>query len=562
MIKFNDNNLKLAFAYYRLSVEEASIGESSSISNQKTMVRAYCEQNGITILKEFVDDGYSGGNFNRPAFIEMVETIKQGKANYVLTKDLSRLGRDMQESSYYAEQFFPENNIRYIATHDGFDNLDDNPMNPFRFAMNEAYLRDGSRKIKEVLKSKREHGEYCACPPYGYKKNPDDKTKLIFDENTSPIVARIFKQAASGDSSRKIALDLNEDGIIPPLKYRVLYRDDFNAKGAARASDEWNYTTVKRILKNKVYLGHTILGKTRKASLKSQKKIAIPQENWIVSSNTHPAIVSEDIFDKAQLNLGKGTRNYRQYDHVRKSIFSGIVKCNICGYSLCSAGTVYKGEREKYWYLSCTRNRKGVANACPGTRIRYADLLELVRHDLNSLLGMTDKQQAEFVDEIIYNLGSDTHIKNIKNQINKAQARIEAIDKILIKLYGDNAEGKIDDERLARMTKELAIETETLNKTIFELTKQVDDASSVADSYEQFFDLVKQHSQVETLDRDILLAFVDKIVIGERILPAGYKKLTHPDTTPFEQEVKIYYKFIGELEQSSENNGNCAIETA
>ena len=244
---------KIAFAYLRLSREEAQKSESSSITNQRMIVNKYCEQNGIKLVREFVDDGYSGGNFDRPAFQKMMRELDKGNANTVITKDLSRLGRDMRESSYYAEQFFPEHGVRYIAIADSFDSEDENVMAPFQFAMNEVYLRDGSRKVKDVLKTKRQEGLYCACPPNGYKKADRNKNRLVPDEMTAPVVKRIFDAAAKGDSSRKIAQDLNNDGVIPPLKYRVLYRDEFSKEGAARASDLWNYTTVKRILKNEVY---------------------------------------------------------------------------------------------------------------------------------------------------------------------------------------------------------------------------------------------------------------------------------------------------------------------
>lgn len=391
------NGLRLGFSYLRLSDEEMKNGESTSIQSQRMIVDSYCKQNNIVVVREFVDDGYSGGNFDRPAFQEMLRQLAQGKANTVITKDLSRLGRDMREASYYAEQFFPEHGIHYIAISDNFDTERENIMAPFLFAMNEVYLRDGSRKVKDVLRSKRENGQYCACPPYGYRKDSQDKHRLAPNEVTAPVVRRIFEQAAGGDSSRQIALDLNADGIIPPLKYRVLYRDDFSEKGAARASDLWNYTTVKRILKNPVYLGHPLLGKSKKVSVKSKKKIPVPRENWAVTENTHPPLVSEALYERAQANLGRGSRDYRAYDHVRKSIFSGIAVCAKCGYSLCSCGTVYKGEREKYWYLSCTHQRKDIADPCSGVRVRYTDLLEVVRHDLNDLLAMADEQMDEMV---------------------------------------------------------------------------------------------------------------------------------------------------------------------
>lgn len=315
---------RIAFAYLRLSNEEAAEGESSSIKNQRMIIQDYCERNEILLVRVFVDDGWSGGNFDRPAFQEMIALLEQGKANIVITKDLSRLGRDMREASYYAEQYFPEHGIRYLTVADNFDTEQENVMAPFQFAMNEVYLRDGSRKVREVLKAKREKGLYCACAPYGYGKDPRNKNRLAPDEETAPIIRRIFEAAANGDSSRKIAMELNSDGIVPPLKYKALYKGNFSEEGAARASDLWNYTTVKRILKNPVYLGHTLLGKSRKVSVKSKKKLNVPKDQWAVTENTHEPIITQEVFDLAQLNLGKGSFDFRQYDHVRRSIFSGI----------------------------------------------------------------------------------------------------------------------------------------------------------------------------------------------------------------------------------------------
>lgn len=541
------DKLTLAFAYLRLSREEAQGGESGSITNQRMMVQNYCKQQGITLVREFVDDGWSGGNFDRPGFQEMMRHLEQGKANLVITKDLSRLGRDMREASYYAEQFFPEHGIRYIAIADSFDSDRDNLMAPFQFAMNEVYLRDGSRKVKDVLKSKREDGQYCACPPYGYRKDPVEKHRLAPDEMTAPVVRRIFERAAAGDSSRKIAIDLNADGVIPPLKYRVLYRDEFSDEGAARASDFWNYTTVKRILKNPVYLGHTLLGKSRKASVKSPKKLAVAPEDWAVTENTHPPLVSQDLFDRAGQNLGKGSRDYRAYDHVRKSIFSGVAVCAKCGHSLCSCGTVYKGEREKYWYLSCTHQRQDIAQPCEGVRIRYADLVELVRQDLNELLAMDETETARLVEEVIrqQSEGNDRQAK--QRQRETAQARLETIDKIVTKLYTDNAEGRLEDDRLARMVAELEREAAGL-KAILAEAGAPDPTQSVLDNYARFFALARQITHIEALDRETLLTFVERIEVGPKELLPGTEKVTHRNQ-PYRQSVRIFYKFIGELAQ-------------
>lgn len=540
------DKLTLGFSYLRLSNEEAQGGESSSITNQRMIVQNYCKQNGITLVKEFVDDGYSGGNFDRPAFQKMMHELEQGKANTVITKDLSRLGRDMREASYYAEQFFPEHGIHYIAIADNFDTNRENIMAPFLFAMNEVYLRDGSRKVKDVLRSKRENGQYCACPPYGYRKDDDDKHRLAPDEATAPVVLRIFEQAANGDSSRKIALDLNNDGVIPPLKYRVLYRDEFSAEGAARASDLWNYTTVKRILKNPVYLGHTLLGKSKKVSVKSKKKIPVPREDWAVTENTHPPLVSNVLYERAQANLGRGFRDYRAYDHVRKSIFSGIAVCAKCGYSLCSCGTVYKGEREKYWYLSCTHQRQDITNPCEGVRVRYADLLQIVRQELNALLTMTDEQVEIMVHKALKRFGDEESRKAKKLQKEQAEARLVTIDKIVTKLYTDNAEGRLDDERLRRLVGELEKESAGL-RSLLDARRTPDTAQETEDNYTRFFALARQYTHIEKMDRETLQTFVERIEVGPKELPEGQQKATNRNQ-PYRQRIRIFYRFIGEMD--------------
>ena len=540
------DKLTLGFSYLRLSNEEAQGGESSSITNQRMIVQNYCKQNGITLVREFVDDGYSGGNFDRPAFQRMMRELEQGKANTVITKDLSRLGRDMREASYYAEQFFPEHGIHYIAIADNFDTNRENIMAPFLFAMNEVYLRDGSRKVKDVLRSKRENGQYCACPPYGYRKDDDDKHRLAPDEATAPVVLRIFEQAANGDSSRKIALDLNNDGVIPPLKYRVLYRDEFSAEGAARASDLWNYTTVKRILKNPVYLGHTLLGKSKKVSVKSKKKIPVPRDDWAVTENTHPPLVSNALYERAQANLGRGFRDYRAYDHVRKSIFSGIAVCARCGYSLCSCGTVYKGEREKYWYLSCTHQRQDIANPCEGVRVRYADLLQIVRQELNTLLTMSDEQVEIMVHKALKRFGDEESRKAKKLQKEQAEARLVTIDKIVTKLYTDNAEGRLDDERLRRLVGELEKESAGL-RSLLDARRTPDTAQETEDNYTRFFALARQYTHIEKLDRETLQTFVERIEVGPKELPEGQQKATNRNQ-PYRQRIRIFYRFIGEMD--------------
>lgn len=550
-------NMTLAFAYLRLSNEEAHSSESASIANQRQMIRDYCQRHSIMLVREFVDDGYSGGNFDRPAFQDMLRQLHEGKANMVLTKDLSRLGRDMREASYYAEQFFPEHGIRYLTIADNFDTAHENVMAPFQFAMNEVYLRDGSRKVKDVLRSKRENGQYCACPPYGYRKDPADKSRLAPDEQTAPIVQRIFERAAAGDSSRKIALDLNADGVIPPLKYRVLFRDDFSPEGAARASDLWNYTTVKRILKNPVYLGHTLLGKSRKVSVKSKKKVAVPQSDWAVTHDTHPPLVTHALYEQAQRNLGRGQRTNRTDGDIRKSIFAGLVFCARCGHALCSCGTVYKGEREKYWYLSCTHQRGDIANRCDGVRIKYADLIEVVRRDLNDLLALTDSQAEALARATAEREQGASERAARQARLQQAQSRLLTIDKIIAKLYTDNAEGRLDDDRLTRMVEALEQESASHQAVITELSQTLPQQEDTEERFRRFFALTKEYSHIDVLDRETLLTFIERIEVGPKQFADGRRKATHRNT-PYRQSIRISYRFIGEIAIENEQSLNAS----
>ena len=533
-----------AFAYYRLSREEAQRGESASISNQKKIVEAYCKQNGIVIVRSFIDDGWSGGNFERPGFQDMMKALHTGAANMVITKDLSRLGRDMRESSYYAEQFFPEHQIHYIAIADNFDSERENIMAPFQFAMNEVYLRDGSRKIKDVLKIKRNRGEYCACPPYGYRKDPKDKDRLVPDEMTAPVVQRIFQNAAQGLSCGKIAAALTEDGIIPPLKYRVNYRDDFSEEGAARAVDHWNGTTVKRILKNRVYLGDTILGKTRKVSVKSKKKVPVPRNDWAVTESTHAPLVEEDVFELAQRNMGRASKDYRHQENARKSIFGGVAVCEKCGHALCSYGTVYKGDREKYWFLNCNHTRKSLPDPCTGVRIRYADLCEIVRQDLNRFICLTEEQMEQLVRAMVEREVSPDQAADRKAQKDRAEVRLKVIDRMVTKLYMDNAEGVLSNERLERLVSDLEKESAGLETQLAQL-RITEPAGEIADNYQRFFALVRQHAHIDTLTREDVLTFVERIEVGPKVFPEGANPAARKNPV-FTQSVQIFYKFIGE----------------
>ncbi len=532
-----------AFIYMRLSKDDKLI-ESESITNQRELIHSFCLQNKIRVIGEFFDDGRTGINFDRPGFAEMIASLDRMEPDLVITKDLSRLGRDMTESSYYAEQFFPNKGICYLAIHDHFDSFEENMFAPFLFAMNDVYVRDTSRKIKAVLHQKKSSGQYCACPPFGYRKSDKDKNVLVPDEITAPIVKRIFELSASGLSTRKIADSLTADGVITPLKYRVLYRDDFSEKGANKATDLWNFVTVKRIIKNPVYLGHTMLGKTKKQSLKSSMKVKVPKAEWYITENTHEPLVDLDLFDRANDTLNKNWRDYSKSvsrnDGVRASIFRGLVFCQNCGGSMPSGGSVYNKDGKSYWYLVCSNIPKRSRHHCEhGARIRYQDLIDIITKDINAVIELTDEQ----IDRILVNIKNDDatarHNDFIRKQCDAIRTEIETSNRVIEKLYLDNVTGKISNERLDSLMSNITEKLKTQESTLCNLQSQMIQKEDMSERYLKFFEVVKSFSKIETLTPEILHAFIDRIEIGEKSIKNAR---IHQHAT---QDIKIYYKFIG-----------------
>ncbi|MEA4965333.1 MAG: recombinase family protein [Oscillospiraceae bacterium] len=533
-----------AYSYLRLSEEEYKTSESGSIKNQRLTIQQYCEKYGIVLLQEFVDDGWSGGNFKRPGFTAMIQSLDGCAVNLIITKDLSRLGRDMQESSYYAEKFFPDHGIRYIAIYDNFDSEKDNALAPFQFAMNDVYIREVSRKIKTVMRAKKSAGEYAACPPYGYRRDPENRHCLVPDEQTAHVVTLIFSLAAKGESTRSITEFLTRQRIIPPLKYRALYRDNFGPDSAARASDLWNYTTVKRIIRNEVYLGKTLLGKTKKVSLKSKQKKALARNEWFITDGTHTPLVDQVTWELAQRNLAGRSTVSSGYDAVRRSIFGGLVFCANCGAAMCSAGGVYKGEREKYWYLQCNNLPKRSAHPCDHpARIKYDDLRQIVTDDLNSLIDLSDAE----IDAIVERLQTESYgiefSAQVTAQIKSHEASIQNSDKMITKLYQDNLAGILSDDRLARMVQNLETDSSQHAEAAAHLHAVLEDRQSRHQDRCKFCSLVKSASHIDELTPATLAALIDRIEISERILPEG-KTVAGPKT-PYKQDIKIFYRFIG-----------------
>lgn len=531
-----------ADTYSRLSREEEhKVGESQSIENQKLIMRQYCKSHNIIIVNEFVDDGYSGATFNRPGFQSMLKHLETGAASMVITKDLSRLGRNMSEASYYAEEYFPEHGICYIAISDNFNSEDVSPMSSFLFAYNEFFLKDTSKKIRTALKAKKESGEYCCCPPYGYMKDPAKRGHLVPNPETAPAVRRMFQLVSDGTSARAAAMQLTEEGYITPSVY--FYR---NSSKNYRASPEWNATTVQRMVQNETYIGNTILGKTIKVSYKSAKKRQVPKNEQICHPNTHVPLVTKEMFDAANRNIGFNTKDWRKGAHlpVRHNVFSGLVFCSKCGSAMCSGGGQYKGTNQRYWYLCCTHITNKKKRCEGGARIKYDDLYQIVKNELNELLSMNDDEMEEMVRAAIDRASVKTDYFSSGEYYESLKKKQQVIVQSMQKVYNDFVAGSIVQDLHNTLIERLKQDYEKVQAEIDSCDNQQEQNEDIEDSYRKFFSMLKCVTSIDELTPELVRTFIQRIEISPYVLPDGYQVAR--STVPRSQKIKIYYRFIGD----------------
>lgn len=360
---FNQKSI-LAADYLRLSREDGDKLESDSIRNQRSLINDFVKQHKeIQLVEEYIDDGYSGTNFDRPAFQRMLEDVKRKKINCIIVKDLSRLGRNYIETGRYLEKIFPFMGVRFIAITDHYDSATgsddaDQIIVPFKNLINDAYCRDISIKIRSQLDVKRKNGQFIGnFAAYGYLKDPEDKNHLIVDEYAADIVRLIFNLKIDGYSSQRIAAQLNEMGVLPPLEYKRSRGMNYNSGFRSGSDPKWAVTSINRILQNELYIGTMVQGKNRKINYKVKKSSPIARENWIRVENTHEAIIPEESFQYVQSLLEIDTRIAPK----RKSVylFSGFVRCGDCGENMVKRSTTKKGKKYCYYHCSTYKNKEG-----------------------------------------------------------------------------------------------------------------------------------------------------------------------------------------------------------
>lgn len=462
----------------------------------------------------------------------MISDIEDGKINCVITKDLSRLGRNYLESGAYIEIFFPEQNVRYIALNDDIDtekdNMDLDLLLPMKNIFNQFYPADCSRKTRQALKAKALKGEFIgSTAAYGYKKSELDKHILEIDENTAPVVERIFRMAAYENCGcNKIARILTVEKVITPMAYA--------AKIAGRTYNknpyDWNLTTVYKMIENQVYLGHTVNCRKKKGSFKSKKVVMQSEDKWIIVENTHPAIISEQLFKDANAQIASRKRECKNHE---PHLFAGLVKCDTCGYSL-SLSPKPNGKN----FLTCTTYKKKGKEACTIHYISCRDLYDFVFFDIKRQIKTILKDETKAAEKLRKKMCC-TKKSDIGKSVRDAKTiekRIKELDDRFYQLYEDKLNGVLSEDRFIELSKRCEAEQNEL-KIKLESIKSISVGSAEAEkNIESYIAIIKEFKDISELDKEIVHRLIDKITVGNKYVIDGVKK----------QDITIYYKFVGE----------------
>ncbi len=511
-----------AALYIRLSVEDGDGAESGSISTQRKILRHYAEEKDFTIYGEYVDDGYSGTNLDRPAFQRMLQAIEAGHINVVITKDLSRLGRNSARTADLLDEYFPAHRVRYISVTDGYDSGHLNSgavlAAPLMMAMHEMYARDTSNKIRSALRAKMQAGEFIGSfAPFGYEKDPENHNHLVPDPIAAPLVQRIFLQAQTGKTPTQIAAALNSETIPSPLDYRHSKSGTLDAA----SSVSWQAATVRKILKNPVYLGHLTQGKTSKLSFKNKASISAPKSDWVVSENTHTPLIEPDCWDTVQHQLRLRTQP-RTKGFV--NIFSGIARCADCGAGMSTVGA---RSRNSVATLACGAYKLHGKQACSNHHIPYETLYNTVLQALNSVLKQYDAEQL--MRQILPALNKAATMPFRKQDHDRLHEEKKQLIHKIEQLYDDKYSGRIMPEYFEHLLaqykkREKAICHALSNPPLYQR------AFSLDCLLEQLHDLL----QPSTLNARTLALLIDRITISQGDYSSKTAKM---------QRIDIYLRF-------------------
>ena len=493
--------------YIRLSREDEEkekYQESESIGNQRTLLMQYIKQNKLNFISEYVDDGVSGTSFDRPAFNKMIADIEQGKINMIITKDLSRLGRNYVQSGLYIENYFPEHEVRFVAILDNIDTAFDNSNNdiaPFKSILNEMYAKDTSKKINSVLQAKRNNGEYLGTAPYGYKKDPENKYHLIIDEEAANVVKFIYEKYLAGLGTMQIADYLSKKKIPIPSDYNKRKRGTKSLTYGL-----WQQSTVRFILSNEIYTGTVIQGKRKKVSFKSKKFINLPEEDWVKVENMHEAIISKEDFERAKkvIDATKGSRVV-QNDYL----FKGLLRCYDCGGYI----GIRTPDKNGNIYGRCQRyGRFGKFDVCSPHNFNYQVFEEQMLEVLREVC--KEYKNKKKLEEIAKQTKSkQTQEFDIKKQIDSFKQNIEKETRKLEVMYEDRLAGIISVEEYMKNAERIKEIVKSYEQNIKELEQELSGASNQAKNETRLDDLVDEFLNMEKPNKEIIREFIERIEI-------------------------------------------------
>jgi DNA invertase Pin-like site-specific DNA recombinase/archaellum component FlaC len=536
------NNDKITALYCRLSKDDGTNNESMSISTQKTMLKDYAKRNGFLNCQFYVDDGYSGTNYDRPAFRQLIEDIQDGEVSTLITKDLSRLGRNYLETGTYIEVFFPNHNVRYIAINDGVDSIDNAQMDitPFRNIINEMYAKDTSRKIKSALHARRMQGKYMATTaPFGYQKDEKDHNHLVIDEVTAPVVELIFSIAEEGVGLHTICNRLRKAKVLKPSFYK---KELFERFMDEEKMYDWDTAYVSQILHNPVYAGNLTVADKPTKTMHSKKRQYIPFAEREVIYGTHEPIIEQNRWNNVQKILQSRPPVIGESSSGYDNIFRGVIKCADCG-SAMLAKVEQKRKRnnvlDKTFYC-CTKYRKFGKEGCSSHTIEARTVHEVVLADIQKHAGQALTDRKAMVTEIAerLNLQLSADKEQQKKELRQCKQRVSEIENLYAKLYEDLTRELITEKRFQMLSARYDSEQEELTAKIKELEKSAIADKEQLSSIEHFAEQISGYAGITELNFKIINQLIEKILVSEPVEVDGQKI----------QRLTIHYKFIGALE--------------
>ncbi len=528
--------------YLRLSRDDQNGNtESMSISNQRDMLMSYCNERGWKIYDIYVDDGFTGTNFERPGFQRMIGDIEEGYISVVLTKDLSRLGRNYVMTGQYTDFFFPEHGVRYVAVNDSYDSAkEDNDIAPFKNILNEMYAKDISKKVRSVRQTSAKQGKFMGSkPPFGYVKSPEDKHLLIIDPPAAEIVKRLFREFAGGDSGRNIAAKLNAEGVDTPAKYYFKQTGKRSTRGGN--GQQWGSCTIMQLLRNQVYIGDMVQCKRKVSSFKTKKRLVTSPEDWVIVEDTHEAIIDRFTWECVQRRMNS-TKRASSHHSIRVNstdevnIFSGIIRCADCGAAMAFNRKVGKSGAERRFYR-CSRYANSGSKSCSMHTIDADTLESIILSDIQYYAQTAITDEKKLMDRLMSFSGQERRNEKAAQEkiLRDATNRISFIEDASKRLFEEKITGNVPDSLFKKILADYERELSELEDKSADIRQRIKEEASGESGVKKWMGLIKDCVCIGRLDRATAFQLSDHVDVHEQTDENGHKS----------QSIQVNYNFVG-----------------